>query len=122
LRPRHCGTTSARAFSSRQPGTDKGYRLYDEQAVRRLEFIRFAQTIGFTLEDMRALLELDAATSCGEVQQLIDRRLVDVDRRLAELNRLRSTLSAALDECHKSKRGCAVLNDLKTPKKKRELP
>lgn len=99
--------------------SEKGYRLYDDQAVLRLEFIRSAQSVGFTLEDIRALLELDADTSCGEVQQLIERRLVDVDRRLTELKQLRLTLSTALEHCHQSKRGCAVLINLKTPKKKR---
>ena len=93
--------------------TAKGYRLYDEEAVHRLQFIRAAQAVGFTLADTRALLGLNAETSCREVRTLIERRLHDVDRKLEDLKRVRSTLSTALVRCRRSKRGCAVLADLK---------
>ena len=45
-----------------------GYRLYDEAAVGRLSFIRSAQAVGFTLNDIRELLQLDQDSSCSEVQ------------------------------------------------------
>lgn len=92
--------------------THAGYRLYDDKAVQQLEFIRAAQTVGFTLEDTRALLQLDGRTSCKKVQEVIKRRLVEVDRKLADLKQLRSTLASALGRCRSSNKGCAVLNDL----------
>lgn len=93
--------------------TRAGYRLYDEEAVRRLEFIRAAQAVGFTLGDIRALLELNGNLPCKQVQALIERRLAEVDEKLANLRRVRSTLTDALQRCRKSKKGCAVVADLK---------
>lgn len=99
--------------------TRKGYRLYDVEAVRRLEFIRSAQASGFTLDDIRALLQLDANTSCREVRGMIERRLADVDTKLVDLNRVRTALADALDRCRRSKQGCAVLGDLRAHSKNR---
>ena len=96
-----------------------GYRLYDGGAVERLEFIRAAQTVGFTLGDIRALLELNEDSPCKEVQALIERRLTEVDEKLADLTRVRSTLADALQRCRKSKKGCAVVADLKQKRGKR---
>ncbi len=96
-----------------------GYRLYDEGAVQRLEFIRAAQAVGFTLDDIRALLELNGDTPCKQVQSLIERRLAEVDAKLADLTRVRSTLADAVQRCRKSKKGCAVVADLKRTSNKR---
>lgn len=94
-----------------------GYRLYDDGAVQRLAFIRAAQAVGFTLNDIRALLQLDGDSPCREVQSLIERRLAEVDEKLADLTRVRSTLADALQRCRKSKKGCAVVADLKRKRK-----
>ncbi len=99
-----------------------GYRLYAANAVEQLRFIRAGQAIGFALDDIRTLLVLDEETSCKQVQKLIEQRLEDIDAKLANLKRVRSTLSAALGRCRKSKRGCAVVADLKGNSKRRKLP
>ena len=96
-----------------------GYRLYDDGAVQRLEFIRAAQGVGFTLDDIRALLELNGDSPCKKVQSLIERRLAEVDEKLADLRRVRSTLADAFERCRKSKKGCAVVADLKRKREKR---
>ena len=96
-----------------------GYRLYDESAVERLAFIRSAQAVGFTLEDIRALLQLDARVSCKDVQSVIERRLADVNARLADLRRVRGALSDAMQRCRKSKKGCAILVDLGAHRRKK---
>ena len=93
--------------------TAKGYRLYDADALERLRFIRSAQVVGFTLEDIRSLLKLDARTSCKSVQSLLYRRLAQVEQKLGDLQRVRNTLADALERCRKSEKGCAVLADLK---------
>lgn len=90
-----------------------GYRLYDNSAVERLEFIRAAQAVGFTLDDIRALLQLNGDSPCKQVQALIGRRMAEVDEKLADLRRVRATLADALERCRKSKKGCAVVADLK---------
>ena len=55
------------------------YRLYSEASLRRLRFIRSAQSIGFTLDDIQSLLGAQNGTepSCREVQTLIEQRLTD---------------------------------------------
>jgi MerR family mercuric resistance operon transcriptional regulator len=90
-----------------------GYRLYDDEAIQRLEFIRAAQAVGFTLDDIRALLELNGDSPCKQVQALIERRLAEVDEKLADLQRVRSTLADAFERCRTSNKGCAVVADLK---------
>ncbi len=96
-----------------------GYRLYDQNSVERLEFIRAGQAVGFTLGDMRTLLELDGDSPCKQVQALIERRLSEIDEKLADLRRVRGMLADALTRCRKSKKGCAVVADLKQKRKKR---
>ncbi len=88
--------------------TQAGYRLYDEMAVERLEFIRAGQAVGFTLGDIRALVELDGDSPCKRVQALIERRLADVDAKLADLRRMRTTLATALARCRESKKGAPL--------------
>ena len=95
-----------------------GYRLYDPSAVEQLEFIRAGQAVGFTLDDIRALLALDDNSSCKQVQTLIERRLAEVDAKLADLKRVRATLANALTRCRSSRKGCAVLADLKRKRSK----
>ncbi len=97
-----------------------GYRLYDPQAVERLRFIRAAQSVGFSLEDIKALLALDERTSCKQVQDLIQARLDVVARRIAELKRMQRTLISAINRCRTSRKGCPVLSDLRTGDRRRK--
>ncbi len=97
-----------------------GYRLYDAGAVERLQFLRSAQAVGFTLDDIRTLLQLDQdeRKSCKtEVQRLLDQRLTEVDEKMKELRRVREALGRALDRCRGSNGECAVLKELR-PKRK----
>lgn len=96
-----------------------GYRLYDQRALERLEFIRAAQAVGFTLTDVRALLELDGRKEPqkAEVRELVRRRLAEVDQKMRDLRRVKATLSAALSECQRSSdRECPVLEELHVAK------
>lgn len=100
------------------------YRLYDEQTVDRLKFIRSAQAVGFALDDIKHLLALDAAdvrTCRADVQPLLEHRIADIDRKISELKRVRSALGLALERCRTSAGECAVLRELQ-PAKKRKRP
>lgn len=94
-----------------------GYRLYDPSAVDRLRFIRSAQSVGFSLDDIKALLALDQRTSCKQVQSMIEERLAGIAVRIAELENVQRTLTSALARCKKSRRGCPVLGDLRGRKR-----
>lgn len=92
-----------------------GYRFYDKEAVDRLRFVRSAQAVGFTLDDVRSLLrfEEESGSRCqSEVRQLLERRMSDVDEKMKELKRVRAALGRALDRCHRSKGECGVLKEL----------
>jgi len=96
------------------------YRLYDADAVERLRFIRAAQAVGFTLDDIRLLLNLDAddpRVCRSEVQRLLERRLADVKQKMKDLKRIQAVLGRSLDRCRTSQGACPVLNDLSPAKR-----
>lgn len=87
------------------------YRLYTEENLERLRFIRAAQATGFTLGDVKALLR---PAPCGKVQSLIENRLDEVSRRMAELRHVKRVLQGALRTCqeHAPSGRCQVVDDL----------
>jgi MerR family mercuric resistance operon transcriptional regulator len=80
------------------------YRLYSDESLRRLRFIRAAQAVGFTLDDVRRLLESPSrkGPSCREVQTLIQDRLSDIDKRLRDLQHVHRVLSSSLRRCRQN--------------------
>jgi DNA-binding transcriptional MerR regulator len=75
--------------------TTGGFRVYSAEVVDRLRFIKQAQRQGLTLAEIRELLRLDTrrgAGQCQRVQRLLERKLVDLDARLAEMQEFRRTL------------------------------
>lgn len=92
------------------------YRLYGDAALERLRFIRSAQSSGFTLEDIVALLELreERTVPRSEVQAMLSSRLSDVRRRLSELREVERVLKQSLDACSRGGDGncCPVVQRL----------
>jgi DNA-binding transcriptional MerR regulator len=103
------------------PRTTGGFRVYPAEVVERLRFIKQAQRHGLTLVEIRELLRLDArrgANQCKQVQQLLQRKLVDLDARLIELQEFRRTLDGCLAQCNrtlaeKPDAACPVVDDLR---------
>lgn len=93
------------------------YRLYSEESLRKLKFIRAAQAIGFTLDDVKALLSTpnSTASSCREVQSLIEDRLVEVGRRLKDLRHVQRILNSSLAKCKKTEHAdcCHIIETLR---------
>ena len=107
-----------RAGLLRPTGRSGGnYRLYDDDALDRLRFIRAAQATGFTLDDVAALLEqnLDTPVSCARVRDLIERRLVDVGQRMDDLRLVEQVLTSSLAKCRETEGAdpCQVLDLLR---------
>ena len=71
-----------------------GYRGYDETAIKTLRFLRQAQTLGITLNEIKQLLELtrDGQRPCHGVRELARRHLNDIDARIHQLRSLRNKL------------------------------
>ena len=84
------------------PARSEGnYRLYDDAALARLSFIRRARNLGFSLDQVRALLAVagDGAGDCGAIDGLAQRHVAEIDRKIADLRALRRELKALLASC-----------------------
>ncbi|MDV2495544.1 MAG: heavy metal-responsive transcriptional regulator [bacterium] len=79
--------------------TPKGYRLFDAEAVSRLGFIKKAQALGFTLAEIREILELrdGGAMPCEHVEAEVVRKVEAIEERIAELEGLKASLKALLE-------------------------
>jgi DNA-binding transcriptional MerR regulator len=80
--------------------TGSGYRMYDEQVLQRLDFIKRAQVLGFSLDEIRQIInEKQAGQSpCMKVREVVRRRLHELDERMAQMRRFRKELAEALAE------------------------
>jgi DNA-binding transcriptional MerR regulator len=74
--------------------TASGYRFYGEADSKRLSFIRAAQRLGLSLEDIREVLAMHEREQapCGHVVELLRRHTAELDQRMSELRRLRDEL------------------------------
>ena len=91
-----------------------GYRRDGAAELKRLRFIRRAKALGFTLEDIRGLLSLSDERSVAKVKKAAEAKLADIDRRIAELERIREGLRNLVQACpgHGRAESCPILNAL----------
>ena len=93
-----------------QPTRESGVRRYGSEDLRRLRFIRQAQTAGFTLEQIKELLALDSGQDRQRARDLALGRIQDLDARIAELDRARDALRRLSKECAEGTTGpCPIL-------------
>lgn len=95
--------------------TGGNYRVYTDAALRRLLFIRRARELGFGVEQVRALVALaeDESRDCAEVDRLSRAHLEEVERRIADLKRLRRALTRTIGNCRSgSVADCRILHVL----------
>ena len=80
--------------------TDAGYRLYDDEALRRIELVNRAKVLGLSLTEAKEFLHV-AEGCCGdhhpELAALVEGKLSETEQRIAELQSLRGTLESVLD-------------------------
>lgn len=90
-----------RGLVAKPPRTESNYRLYDEEAVRRVRFIKNAQGLGFSLEEITELLSLKAApgSRCADVRERAERKIGEIDEKLRSLKVMRRNLSRLVAEC-----------------------
>jgi Cu(I)-responsive transcriptional regulator len=91
-----------------------GYRRYGELELARLRFIRRAQSLGFTLKEVRELLALSARRDVARVKQSAQAKLADVERRIAALQKVRNGLASLVAACpgHGQAADCPILKAL----------
>lgn len=83
--------------------TFSGYRVYGPEILERLAFIKRAQALGFSLDEIRRIID-DARTGqspCDEVREIVSRRLEELDERMREMRRYRKELADTLEEWNK---------------------
>jgi Cu(I)-responsive transcriptional regulator len=89
------------------------YRLYDAAAAQRLRFIRRAQALGFSLAEIRELLDLhaDADADMSAVKAIVQQRVAQIDARLDDLLQLKAGLMALAEACpgHGGTADCPIL-------------
>jgi DNA-binding transcriptional MerR regulator len=81
---------------------DNNYRTYFDEAIEQVAAIKRAQEMGFTLKEIKALVELRRSKSPhGELERMASRKLVEVEEELKRVTRARATLRKLLGECEK---------------------
>ncbi|MCD1127286.1 Zn(2+)-responsive transcriptional regulator [Jinshanibacter sp. LJY008] len=98
--------------------SEGGYRLYTEQDLQRLKFIRYAKQLGFTLESIAELLSIRVEPeqhTCQESKSIVQARLDEVEKKLKELEYMRVSLQRLSDACCGSAHSsayCSILEAL----------
>lgn len=99
------------------PTPRRGYgavRLYGEDAVGRLRFIKRAQALGFSLDEVKLLLDLSVGEHCEETRTFADQKKRLVDKKMADLRAIQSALDKLIRACGTGRkgRGCPIIESL----------
>ena len=98
------------------PRTSSGRRVYGPIEIRSLAFIRRSRELGFTLDEIRALLALsvaDGKNTCDEVRQVAARHLADIRTKIADLRAMARVLADAVQRCDAGEMpGCPLIDTL----------
>lgn len=91
-----------------------GHRRYAVETARRVRFIKRAQQLGFTLEEVKGLLRLEDGQSCRETRLLAQQKLKQIEARIDDLSRMRHTLKDLIEQCAQGKRprSCPIITTL----------
>ena len=90
----------------------EGYRLYSPEAVKRVRFIKKAQTLGFTLEEITGLLKLDEEKACIETREMAAQKLALIENKISDLFTIKNALSNLVRACDSSSSGepCPIIH------------
>ena len=91
-----------------------GYRTYGEEDIRRIRFIKRAQLLGFTLDEITSLLKLEGSLACTSTRYLAARKLAMVESKLADLQAMKAALTGMVARCDSEERddGCPIIQAL----------
>ena len=97
-----------------------GYRLYADDAVRRLTFIKQAQLLGFSLSEIQDLLSLRVrpGTTCADIRQRARQKIAAVDKKIEDLQRIKGALTKLAAACRGDgpSSDCPILEALESGK------
>lgn len=96
--------------------SEGGYRLFSEESLRRVEFIRRLKTLGLTLEEIQGCLAVHDAGElpCGDIEFQLERQIERIDGQIRELRKLRKELTDLLAgwQSHPAKDGAVICPNL----------
>jgi MerR family mercuric resistance operon transcriptional regulator len=100
------GVETVRYYQSRGllrvPAANGGFRVYPAAVVDRIAFIKRAQALGFSLDEVRSLLDLEDGRNRRAIQSVTQARLGQIQDKLADLHRMRGVLSELLHRCRQT--------------------
>lgn len=97
------------------PRTEGGHRVYCESHFKRLSFVRRSRELGFTLNDVKQMLQMvdDGYVTCEEVQNIAQEHLVDVQKKLTDLKLMEKALRKTINQCEGGKGpDCPIIETL----------
>lgn len=98
--------------------SDSGYRAYPTQAVRTVRFVKGAQQLGFSLEEIGSLLDLAAGgpENCDAAKSLAEEKLAQLEHKIASLTAMRDSLRQLVATCGRSwdRRLCPIFDAIET--------
>lgn len=101
------------------PRSSGGFRQYSPEHVARIRFIKRAQDLGFTLEEVRELLQLRVTSDAdrADVRAVAEDKIDEVEAKIRDLQRIRDTLSHLVEACegHGSTSECPILHAMEGP-------
>jgi MerR family mercuric resistance operon transcriptional regulator len=91
-----------------------GYRTYGSDDVRRIRFIKRAQLLGFTLDEIASLLKLEGSQTCASTRDLAARKLAMVEAKLSDLLAMKTALATMVSRCDNEhlSAGCPIIQAL----------
>lgn len=98
-----------------------GYREYTEEDVKRIRFIKKAQNLGFTLQEIEELLNLrvDPKTNCEEMDQRTREKIQKIEKKIQDLQQIKKALQRLIQICETSpSEQCLILDFLENPEEK----
>lgn len=90
----------------------EGFRRYEMESVKRVRFIKRAQNLGFTLEEIHGLLDLDERKACCKSRAVAAQKLELIEQKIAELSRMKRSLAGLVRACDASSEGarCPIIH------------
>ena len=105
-----------RGLVARPPRSLSNYRLYSQDAVRRVQFVKRAQQLGFSLKEIKELLSLRAApkAKCTDVRERAEAKIKDIEERIRSFQAMKKALLKLVAECswHGPITDCPILESL----------
>lgn len=91
-----------------------GHRRYSGDQAKRIRFIKRAQVLGFTLDEVSALLTLDTACACSETRMLASHKMALIERKIADLAAMQQALAGLIQQCDAGSGGanCPIIDVL----------